>query len=121
MPFGLRNAAQTFQWFIDHVLHGLTFCYAYLDDILVASPDPERHYGHLRQVFSRLQDHGLRINPDKCVWGANSLDFLGFQVDQHGIRPLQVKVQAIREFPLPPTQRKLGNFGFSELLPPVCI
>ena len=68
MPFSL-NAAQTFQRFIDHVLSGLTFCYAYLDDILVASPDPEQHHDHLRQVFSRLQDHGLRINPDKCVWG----------------------------------------------------
>ena len=110
MPFGLRNAAQTFQRFIDHVLSGLTFCYAYLDDILVASPDPEQHHDHLRQLFSRLQDHGLRINPDKCVWGANSFDFLFFQVDQHGIRPLEVKVQAIREFPLPPTQRKLWQF-----------
>ena len=37
-------------------------------------------------------------------------DFLGFQVDQHGIRPLEVKLLAIREFPLPPTQRKLRQF-----------
>lgn len=27
MPFGLRNAAQTFQHFIDQVLRGLPFCY----------------------------------------------------------------------------------------------
>ena len=32
MPFGLRNAAQTFQRFIDQVLRGLHFCYAYIDD-----------------------------------------------------------------------------------------
>ena len=62
MPFGLRNAAQTLQRFIDHVLRSLTFCYVYLEEILVASPDPEQHHDHLRQVFSRLQDHGLRIN-----------------------------------------------------------
>lgn len=37
MPFGLRNAAQSFQRFIDDVLHGLSFCYAYIDDVLVAS------------------------------------------------------------------------------------
>lgn len=37
MPFGLRNAAQTFQRFIDHVLQGLDFVYAYIDDILIAS------------------------------------------------------------------------------------
>jgi hypothetical protein len=37
MSFGLRNAAQTFQRFIDDVLRGLNFCFAYLDDIIVFS------------------------------------------------------------------------------------
>ena len=37
MPFSLRNAAQTFQKFVDPVLQGLTFAYAYIDDILIAS------------------------------------------------------------------------------------
>ena len=55
MPFGLRNTTQTFQRFIDHVLRGLISCYAYLEDILVANPDPEQHHD-LSQVFSRLQD-----------------------------------------------------------------
>ena len=110
MPFGLRNAAQTFQRFIDQVLRGLPFSFAYLDDILVASHDATEHLEHLRQVFTRLQDHGLQIHPAKCMLGVASLDFLGFQVDQHGIRPLDDKVQAIRDFPLPPTQRKLRQF-----------
>ena len=43
MPFGLKNAAQTFQRFIDQVLRGLTFCYVYIDDLLVASTSPEEH------------------------------------------------------------------------------
>ena len=54
MPFGLRNAAQTFQRFIDQVLRGLTCSYAYLDDILVASKDRNEHLCHLCQVFTRL-------------------------------------------------------------------
>lgn len=37
MPYGLRNADQTFQRFIDYVLRGLPFCWAYLDDLLIAS------------------------------------------------------------------------------------
>ncbi|KFD50455.1 hypothetical protein M513_08682 [Trichuris suis] len=35
MPFGLCNAAQTFQRFIDKVLRGLDFAYAFIDDILI--------------------------------------------------------------------------------------
>ena len=33
MPFGLRNAAQTFQRFMDEVLRGLEFCFGYIDDL----------------------------------------------------------------------------------------
>ena len=40
MSFGLRNAEQTFQRFIDEVLRDLDFCYAYIDDVL--SPLPQR-------------------------------------------------------------------------------
>jgi len=43
MSFGLRNAAQTFQRFIDEVLRGLDFCYAYINDILVASTSEREH------------------------------------------------------------------------------
>ena len=63
MPFGLRNAAQTFQMFIDQVLRGLHFCYAYIDDLLIASTSPEEHQHHLRQVFQRLSNFGVVINP----------------------------------------------------------
>ena len=57
MPFGLQNAAQTFQRFMDQVLHGLTFAYNYIDDLLIASNNSEEYKNHLRNVFERLQDH----------------------------------------------------------------
>lgn len=107
MPFGLRNAAQTFQCFIDQVLRGLHFCYAYTD---IASASPEEHQHHLRLVFQHLSEHGVVINPSKCQFGAASLQFLGHQVDSKGIRPLEEKVQAIRDFSLPTSHRKLREF-----------
>ena len=110
MPFGLRNAAQTFQRFMDQVLRGLPFSYAYLDDILIASQDAEEHHSHLRQVFTRLQDHGIQINPAKCVLGEPSLEFLGHLVDKDGIQPLGDKVRAVRDFPQPTTQHELKRF-----------
>ena len=110
MPFGLRNAAQTFQRFIDSVIRGLDFCYAYIDDLLVASADAEEHERHLHQLFSRLSEHGLVINPVKSQFGVESLEFLGHRVDSTGVRPLEEKTRAIREFPQPQTQRKLKEF-----------
>ena len=65
MPFGLRNAAQTFQRFIDQVLRGLHCTYAYIDDVLIFSQTAEEHVNHVRQVLQRLHDHGVVINPAK--------------------------------------------------------
>ena len=36
MPFGLGNAAHTFQRFIDFVLRELDFCNTYINDLLIA-------------------------------------------------------------------------------------
>lgn len=51
MPFGLRNAAQTFQRFMDEVTRGLQFVYVYLDDLLVASSSEEEHRVHLQLLL----------------------------------------------------------------------
>ncbi|BHF78125.1 hypothetical protein SprV_0602123500 [Sparganum proliferum] len=110
MPFGLRNAAQTFQRFIDRVLRGLPFVYAYIDDLSVASRNAEEHKEHLALVFDRLDQFGVVINPSKCVLGVPSLDFLGHHVDAQGLRPLSSKVEAIRDFPLPTSKRQLQRF-----------
>ena len=110
MPFDLRNAAQTFQRFIDRVMHGLPFCYAYIDGLLVASSSPEEHQQHLRQVFQRLSEHGIIINPSKCRFGVSELEFLGHNVSAQGIRPADGKVKAITDFPTPTSLRKLREF-----------
>ena len=88
MPFGLRNAAQTFQCFVDQVLCGIPSAYVYIDDILIASPTSEQQLDDLRTVFSRLAFHGIVINPNKYVFGVPSLDFLGHHIDRYGISPI---------------------------------
>jgi len=60
MTFGLRNAAQTFQRFMDRVTAGLDFCFTYIDDILIASQDETQHKD-LKILFDRLQ-HDIAIN-----------------------------------------------------------
>ena len=57
MSFGLRNAAQTFQLFIDDILKDLDFCFAYIDDILVYSRSLQEHEQYLRTIFTALQNY----------------------------------------------------------------
>jgi len=106
----LDYATQTFQRFIDEVLRGLDFCYAYIDDILVASKSEEEHLQHLRILFNRLQDHGVVINPMKCIFGQSKIKFLGYLVISDGTQPLPNRVQALEDFSLPKTAKELRRF-----------
>ena len=110
MPFGLKNAAQTFQRFIDQILRGFHFCYAYIDDVLVASSSYDEHVQHLQMVLERFEKYGVVINPSKCEFGVTKLQFLGHQVDKEGIKPLEEKVTAIQNFPHPNTRKQLREF-----------
>ncbi|XP_076749073.1 uncharacterized protein LOC143422379 [Xylocopa sonorina] len=58
MPFGLCNAAQTFQRLMYSILKGLDFCYCYVDDIIVASPHMKSQQKHLRIVLKKLSENG---------------------------------------------------------------
>ena len=51
MPFGLRNAASTFQRFMDEVVRDFDSVYNSIDDILVASVSSEEHVIQLRLLF----------------------------------------------------------------------
>lgn len=110
MTFGLRNAAQTFQRFMDEVLRNLEFCYVYIDDILIASTTEEEHLRHVGEVFGRLREYGVVINSAKCVFGKSQVTFLGHSVSSSGTRPLPEKVEAIRRFPQPTTAQDLRKF-----------
>ncbi len=87
MPFGLRNAGMTFQRLMDSMLGNLPFAFVYLDDILVASPDPSSHRRHLEAVFAILQSNGLVVNDDKCLFGCPEVDFLGHCSPPRGSAP----------------------------------
>lgn len=109
MPFGLRNAAQTFQRFIDTVLRD-TANFGYLDDILIASNTPKEHMNDLREVFDRLRQNGLFIRLDKCIFGVDELEFVGHKISSYGSTPLPSKVSAVSHFPQPQTVRGLQEF-----------
>jgi transposase InsO family protein len=109
-PFGLCNAAQTFQRLMDSVCRGLDFVYVYLDDILIASKSQEEHLQHVRTLLTRLSEHGLVINPAKCEFGQPNIDFLGHSISAGGIQPRLDRVEAIHNFPQPKDKTQLRTF-----------
>src|SRR5256886_11943601 len=79
MPFGLCNAPATFQRLMNTILRDILwkFVMDYIDDISVYSKTWEEHLQHLEEVFKRLRKAKLKINLDKCHFGAQEIQFLG--------------------------------------------
>lgn len=110
MTFGLRNASQTFQRFMHQVLRGIDNCFCYVDDILLYSKNEESHRQLLRQVLDRLKTHGVMLKVEKCEFGKDKIDFLGYEVSSNGIRPTEERTKAISSYPKPKTIADLRRF-----------
>ena len=116
MSFGLQNATAHFQRVMDHEilkagLQGNACCY--VDDVLVHSRSHKEHLKHVERTLRMLHDCGLRAHPEKSVFGASSLEFLGHVVSPYGTSPHAAKVAAIQELPAPTNVSELRSvLGF---------
>lgn len=110
MPFGLCNAAQTFQRLMHEVCKDLDFIFVYLDDITIASDNVDQHEQHLRILFQRLKDYGLSINIKKCELEQGSIVFLRHKISQDGMKLLETRIKVIQEFPKPTIAKDLKRF-----------
>jgi len=64
MHFGLRNAPATFKREMNRIFFNLIgkSVFVYIDDLVVFSPSFEQHIKDLAEVFTILQDNGLKLN-----------------------------------------------------------
>lgn len=119
MPFGLSNSPQTLQRTMERILGPDLLnnqVFVYLDDVIIASPTFEEHIKSLNYVRERLADAGFRISLDKCQFCRPFLSYLGYIVDQQGLRTDPSKITAILDFKSPSTsteiKRLLGMFSY---------
>ena len=112
MPFGMCNAPATFQRLIEVVLTGLLWkeCFAYIDDVLVSSPDFESHLAHLQKVFDRLRKAGLRLKTKKCRFLKPTVSYLGHLVTSEGIQPDPEKTSRVIGYPAPTDINEVRSF-----------
>ena len=110
MPFGVMNAPAVFQRLMQRVLSGLQFVSVYLDDVIVYSETLEEHVSHLRTVFERLRTANLKLNPAKCKFVCEEVDYLGHVITPVGLKPSERNLAAVREFPVPTKLKHLRQF-----------
>lgn len=113
VPMGLKNAASYFQRVMATVvLAGLIFiiCELYIDDIMVFGQHDDDFILNLEQVFKRLRQYHVTLNPKKCRFGMASVEYVGHVVSETGVTFSPEKREKVLDFPLPATQKELQAF-----------
>lgn len=112
MPFGLRNAPSVFQRALIQALGDLVNDYVvvYMDDVLIVASNANEALERLRVVLGVLARKGFILNPTKCAFLRQEVEYLGFVVSKGEIRPNPRKVHALTFLPPPETVTQLRQF-----------
>lgn len=90
------KALQTFQRFIDEVLHELEFCFTYIDVILIPSSPKGDHHEHLEMLLQRLRQYGAINNPSNGTFKQAEVKFSGHIISIVEAHPFPEKIEVIR-------------------------
>eukprot|EP00731_Ephydatia_muelleri_P026680 Em0018g780a len=110
LPFGIASAPAIFQKLMDSVLQGMSRTVCYIDDILITGDSEDEHLKNLELVLGRLKTHGIMVRKSKCVFMANSVEFLWHRIDAEGLHPLESKIEAMVKVPPPKNMAELKSF-----------
>lgn len=112
LPFGLKNAPATFQRVMNNILRGLQneICAVYLDDIIIFSTSLEEHIQRLKTIFERLRNANFKVQLDKSEFLHKEVDYLGHKITQNGVKPNPDKINSVKHFPIPNTQKDIKSF-----------
>ena len=111
VPFGLAQAPAYFQALINKVLKELhKFAVTYLDDITIFSKIEEEHLKHLRIIFQRLKEAGLKLKRSKCDFMKTQIQYFGHLISSDRIQPLPENLGSIKNMPAPRSAKELKQF-----------
>lgn len=112
LSMGLAQSPDWAQGALEEALGDMLheFVEAYIDDVGVFSNSWEDHLKHLALVLARLEDTGYTVNPAKCNWGVQQVEWMGHIISTEGLKPTPKKVQGILDIAPPTTLKQLRAF-----------
>ena len=100
MPFGLENAPSEFQNIMNDIFNSFShFTIVYIDDVFVYSNSIDEHWKHLYSFLKTIKRNGLVVSTKKIKLFQTKVSFLGYDISDGQIRPIDRTIQFANKFP----------------------
>ena len=109
-PQGLATSPGYFTRLIDFVTRGLKNAFVYMDDACVSSDSFEENLADLEATLQRFIKYNLKVSARKTKLGATSINYLGFQIDENGVKPGKLKTECIKQARIPSSKKEISSF-----------
>jgi len=113
MFFEMTNSPATFQAIMNKILRDLINegkVAAFVDDVLVGTETKEGHDEIVEEILRRLEENDLYVKPEKYVWKARKIGFLGVVIRPNGIEMEEGKVEGVPSWPVSKTVKDVRKF-----------
>jgi hypothetical protein len=80
-PMGLRGSPASFACLMDNIMRGILGVLTYIDDVLVHNKGHKEHLKTVEEVLLRLRRYGLKLNAEKSIFGAKTVQYLGYTIN----------------------------------------
>jgi hypothetical protein len=112
LPQGLKISPSAFQNRMESILSPLSpiDIHPYMDDMIYGADTIKELDGKTSKLLALLEHHRMKINKDKCVFNALSIEALGFEISQGSIKPKESYLSKLSETPTPTNVQRLRKF-----------
>ena len=117
IPFGVRNGVASFQRMVDQIItdEKLEGTFAYIDNVTVCGHNRKEHDENLRRFMSAVDKYNLTLNDDKCSFGLDKINLLGYTISKGFMAPDTDRLKPLLQIPVPHNQpslrRAMGMFA----------
>jgi hypothetical protein len=92
------------------LMRGILGVLTYIDNVLVHNKGHEDHLRTVEKVLLRLRKYGLELNADKSIFGATTVQYLGYTINEAGVTLSTDKMAAIRDTRPPSNLKQIREF-----------
>jgi len=107
LPMGIKQSPDVAHLFMEDLFRNVPEVDVYIDGVGIFSNSWEDHVTSIAKVLNTLQNANFTVNPFKCEWGVQEINWLGYWLTPQRLKPLQKKIASILSLERPKTASEL--------------